>query len=261
MAYHESFGIKAKKLLRNPKENIGKVLPFLGSKVQGPMRRMREKFGDYRSSKPYPGHDALLKVLGGMKGGFFVEVGGNDGCFDDPTYYLEKALGWKGIIIEPLPIFTLCKRNRRASYVDNSASISFDTYNSGVRSIELVDVNAMSVVKGAVDNEKEWVAAGSSIIKTPPRTITVNAKPVQEVIDHHNLTKRNIDLFVVDVEGYEIEVIKGIDFSRNYPTFIMLEIHTDVRKHEIDAFLKKHGYMEIAEVGNRDFIYKKTPSH
>ncbi len=258
MAYHESFGTKFGKLLNNPGENIKKIRPFLHSKIEGPLRRLRECYGDYSKSKPYPDHEGLLKVLDGMRDGFFVEVGGNDGYVQDPTYYLEKALGWKGIIIEPLPIHGLCRQNRRGSLVDDSASISFDAYNAGIRSVELIDVNAMSVVKGAMENEREWTEAGARVTKTPPRVIRVQAKPAQEVIDRLNTLRRQIDLLVVDVEGYEIEVIKGIDFSVNAPTFIMLEIHTDKRKMEIDTFLLGHRYVEIAQVSDKDFIYKRA---
>jgi hypothetical protein len=35
--------------------------------------------------------------------GFFVEVGGNDGISQSNTAYLERYLGWRGLLIEPIP--------------------------------------------------------------------------------------------------------------------------------------------------------------
>ena len=34
--------------------------------------------------------------------GFFIECGANDGVNQSNTWYLEKYLNWKGILIEPL---------------------------------------------------------------------------------------------------------------------------------------------------------------
>ena len=36
-----------------------------------------------------------------QEGGIFVECGGYDGYFLSNTFYLEKARGWTGLIIEP----------------------------------------------------------------------------------------------------------------------------------------------------------------
>ena len=42
----------------------------------------------------------LLKYLN-YNNGFFIELGANDGLRQSNTYYLEKNLGWRGILIEP----------------------------------------------------------------------------------------------------------------------------------------------------------------
>ncbi len=259
MPYDSSLLKKFRKFVKDPKANSSKVAPFLMSKINPVVRRVREQVRDFSQSRPYPAHQELLNIVGDRKKCFFVEVGGNDGYFQDPTYFLEKGLGWKGIIVEPLPIYKLCKKNRSGSHVDNSASISFDSYNKGVRNVELVDVNAMSVIKGSIENEQEWITGGAKILNRNPETITVEAKPVQSVIDSFfaRQAKRDIDLFVVDVEGYEIEVIKGIDFSKNSPTYIMFEAHNDERKKEIERFLQLQGYVEVACLDSRDFVFKK----
>ena len=54
----------------------------------------------------------LLQYLN-YKNGFFIELGANDGLRQSNTYYLEKNLSWRGILIEPeKKNFIKCKKNR-----------------------------------------------------------------------------------------------------------------------------------------------------
>ena len=44
----------------------------------------------------------LRKLVGSQIGGFYVEVGANDGRSSSNTYWLEKERNWTGILIEPI---------------------------------------------------------------------------------------------------------------------------------------------------------------
>ena len=47
--------------------------------------------------------DFVVSVLGGKKGGCWLELGGNHPITISNTYYLEKELGWSGITVEMDP--------------------------------------------------------------------------------------------------------------------------------------------------------------
>jgi hypothetical protein len=54
------------------------------------------------------------------KKGFFIEAGAFDGINFSNTYYLEKELNWKGILIEPtLERYLSCIKNRKKSIAIN----------------------------------------------------------------------------------------------------------------------------------------------
>jgi len=54
----------------------------------------------------------LLKYLD-FKDGFYIECGANDGVNQSNTWYFEKTLNWRGILIEPnKKIFKDLKKNR-----------------------------------------------------------------------------------------------------------------------------------------------------
>lgn len=255
MAYQESLAQKTTKLLSDPKGNYKKIVPFLVSKVTPYKRTAYEFLGNYSLSKPYLGHNDLLKHIGNIKNGFFVQCGGNDGYGNDPTYYLEKVLGWKGIIVEPLPIYRLCKRNRPHSTIYNCAVGSF---NNTDKTVSFVDCNLMSFVKDSINNENEWIEAGEKAQSMKSQIVTVPIRPVQELIDSYFETNKpkKIDLFVADTEGYEFEVIQGLDFIKNTPAYILLEIHRDDRLTIIKNYLVDKGYKMVAEIGHHDFLFK-----
>ena len=48
-----------------------------------------------------------------------------------------------------------------------------------------------------------------------------SVRALSSLLDEHRLGA--VDLFSLDVEGYEVEVLRGLDFSRHAPRFILVE--------------------------------------
>src|SRR5881227_3460487 len=63
----------------------------------------------------YQGQDRfVLDVLGGMRGGFFLDSGASDGTTGSNTRVLEFEYGWTGICVEPnQDLFDQLARDRR----------------------------------------------------------------------------------------------------------------------------------------------------
>lgn len=55
-----------------------------------------------------------------QRGGFFLEAGALDGYYQSNTFFLERDLGWTGLLVEPNPVFfeALLARHRRAWATD-----------------------------------------------------------------------------------------------------------------------------------------------
>ena len=63
-----------------------------------------ERSGSWRLSHPALHEmDRKLDAVIGRDSGFFVEAGGHDGYTQSNTYYLERARGWRGVLVEPMP--------------------------------------------------------------------------------------------------------------------------------------------------------------
>lgn len=170
-------------------------------------------------------HDIDKKLLNYVppRDGFFVEVGANDGYRQSNTYYLEKFRNWRGILIEGIPeLYEQCTDERRASHVFNCALVSED-YDSD--EVTMNYANLMSVVEGAFGSKKSTkshVDRGLNIqdIKMTYE-VTVPARTLTSILDEVQPAK--IDLFSLDVEGYELEVLDGLDFDRYRPSFLLVE--------------------------------------
>ena len=232
-----------------------KVKPYLKRHTSRIFRSiLLEPFGFDWLSKPYPGHKKLISHIN-YKRGFFVEVGANDGYFQDPTYYYERILDWKGILIEPLLLYKKCKKNRPKSLVLNFACVPSDYEKD---SVVLIDSNAMSFVKNGIPNEQEWIEEWERISDRQHREISVPAKTLTKILDDYFSTRalREIDLLSIDVEGFELEVLKGLDFEKYNPKYILLESHSNVLLEKIKTKLfPTHPTMfSITEI---DFLFSK----
>ena len=82
------------------------------------------------------------------------------------------------------------------------------------------------------------------------RTIDVPGRPLSRLLDEAGLPR--VDLFSLDVEGYECEVLKGLDISRHRPRYILVETK---RLNEVLGLLAPH-YIQIDQLTFHDYLLK-----
>ena len=205
---------------------------------------------DYRKALNHL--DTKLEKYVNYNKGFFVEAGANDGISQSNTYYFEKVRGWRGILVEGIPsLYERCKKNREKSIVFNCALVS-DSYHG--QFITMHYANLMSVVQGArasFEGDNEYIKTALEIqklentysAKVPVRTLT-------SIFDQCGVGK--IDLFSLDVEGYELDVLKGLAFNRYRPKYMCIEAWN---RKEIEDYILPY-YDVIEDLTERDILYK-----
>jgi hypothetical protein len=141
------------------------------------------------------GEDVLLYALfSPAPSGFYVDVGAHHPWNLSNTYKLYLR-GWSGVTIEPnpdaAPLFT---RHRPLTFhkFAQPALNSFDAEQSDRMTQEVI------------------------------QRISVECLPLQEVVDLR-ARDRSIDLLSVDCEGFDLDVLSSLDWTRVRPTAVIVE--------------------------------------
>lgn len=195
--------------------------------------------------------DLKLKPYLNFTSGFFVEAGANNGINQSNTLYLEKYRKWKGLLIEPIPeLAEQCKVNRPNCIVESCALVPFGFEKP---EIEMYYCNLMSLVKGAQKSQEadfQHLQKGEKVQQIKSYELTVPARTLTSILDQYSISQ--IDLLSLDVEGFELDVLKGLDFEKYQPTFLLIEARY---RTEIDSFLGEK-YEVVAELSHHDILYK-----
>jgi FkbM family methyltransferase len=220
-------------------------------------RRLFERFGSERYSHPaLHDLDRELEQYLPEKEGFFVEAGANDGYLQSNTYYLERFKGWRGVLIEPIPeLYRRCVRERPNSRVFNCALVP-DTYPD--QTVQMRYSGLMSLVHGAQGSEQADVAhveAGTMRGWDRLYELEVPARTLSSILDEVGVD--DVDLLVLDVEGYEPQALAGLDLSRHTPRFMLIEILDALRtRSKIDELVGVR-YEAVEQLSVTDVLYRR----
>jgi len=186
------------------------------------------------------GQDRFILDIYKDRVGFFIEAGAHNGVFQSNTYPLEQK-GWKGLLVEPNPIFRdNLKLTRPGSIIEECALVSFDYKEA--------------TIKGSFFNDDP----SGGCTESHNTTIEVPAKTLTSLLKKHNINE--IDFFSLDVEGFEIEVLKGLDFNRYSPKYILFEEHWG-NNHDGTGKYYSENYINFFTIRNYTLFHKFTDSH
>jgi FkbM family methyltransferase len=167
-------------------------------------------------------HNIFNEVFGYKENGIFIEVGANDGKTGSFTFNLGK-LGWKGINCEPIPrLHALCCENTKTFKNVINLQTAIGEKETQMDIIDAGTLSTMDVKTLKLYLKTEW---SKSHFKNPVKH-KVNVERLDNVIKTH-LTEeecKQIDLFVLDVEGFEEYVLKGFNIEKYAPKIIIIEI-------------------------------------
>lgn len=183
------------------------------------------------------GQDRVLRqmIFRDVDNGVFVDVGAHDGKTLSNTYFFEQ-LGWTGLCIEANPdVFPDLQKNRTCPCI---CAAAFDEPGS----LRFVQAGMLSGIESCYhpfhrDRVKhEHLETG--VAEVPAMTLT-------SMCDAHGIDR--IDLLSIDVEGSELQVLRGMDFGKIFVKVICIE--RAYPEPAIDDLLKSKGFVKLCDLG------------
>jgi FkbM family methyltransferase len=174
----------------------------------------------------------------------FIDIGANDG-FTFSNTFLFALNGAAGLCFEPVRsnfrlLNTLYLFNSTIQCI--SEGISNQTKEVQIQSEGLLSAipTTQLSLSDAIDHSVSKTSKLEEIL-VKPLTYWVNMYP--------NFS--SVDLVNIDVEGHELNVIQGIDFSRFKTRCFIIETHGEMRSDypEIKDILGKYGYHPLIDNG------------
>lgn len=192
--------------------------------------------------------DKMLRRLVTGRKGFYVDVGANDPVRHSLTYNLYKQ-GWHGINIEPRPESKALFDRIRPRDINLETGVS-DV--AGTLDFHLFELS----VYNTFDKELAKQFANTS------KPLGIQKLPVQRldtILSQHLPAGQPIDLLTIDVEGFELNVLKSMDWQQQRPLLVALEVlEYDLAKGceqaAPAAFMQNQGYRFLAKTENTLFF-------
>jgi FkbM family methyltransferase len=156
-----------------------------------------------------------------------------------------RAKGWKVVAIEPNPEFCALHRAQGHTVLQYACS---DEDKDDV-DFYVVNSNSADYMGGKVSYEsfsslgiKDQYAELHETVKekTSVGTIKVAVRKLDTILAEHEPEVGAVDILAVDVEGWELHVVRGLDLQEYSPKVIILE--NLFKSNDYVDFMRKHGY-------------------
>lgn len=207
------------------------------------------KHKNFLNKKTYSlfGEDLVaLKFFKNEKKGFYVDIGCYHPTHINNTYLLYKK-GWNGINIDvsqfSIDLFKFMRPDDlnykcAVSETNKKVNLYYQKEHSQLTSIN--KLTAKKFIKGRLKKK------------------IINSSSLEEILSWGKYKDYEIDFLDVDVEGADLQVLKGLNFSKRKPKLICVEIHQkNFRKHKIYRFLIKKKYKLIWQQ-SFSFLFKRN---
>ena len=155
----------------------------------------------------------LRRCFKDVEDGFYIDVGAQREEADSVTKHFYLS-GWTGVNIEPVDEYfqELVKGRPR--------DVNLKTAVGDVQGVAFLQVAKGSGLSSFLEENAQLARdRGFQVESTPCNVTTLSA-----ILDNIEDLPNKIHFLKIDVEGYELKVLKGLDFSRYRPLVILAEV-------------------------------------
>jgi FkbM family methyltransferase len=190
----------------------------------------------------------MNELLNNKRNGFFIESGAHDGEYLSNSLYFEKNLDWTGLLIEPIKnsFDKLITKNRNV-YAINACISKNKPFLAKFKSATVFSGREEYLTQTQKDHIKKYYDEKSDYVPCFSLNTILRALEI-----------KNVDMFSLDIEGMEWDVIESIDFSKfNIGLFCIEWFYLKDKKQKIHDHLLKNGYKFVTEL-EFDYFFQKN---
>jgi len=224
------------------KTTLRSILP---QKILSAIKMANYIYLDGAAIKAYSqeGEDMILRnIFEGQKKGFYVDVGAHHPKRFSNTYLFYK-MGWSGINIDAMPgsMKAFDKIRPRDINLEVAVSDKKETLTYYV-----FDEPALNGFSEEISEER--IKRGNHRVVDEVRLET---STLEEILDNYLPQGLEIDFLSVDVEGFDLRVLRSNNWQKYRPRFVLVEsLEFELEKMDEDnvyRYLKSEGYSLYAK--------------
>ena len=169
--------------------------------------------------------------------GFFLEVGANEPRLRSQTWFLEQQ-GWRGILVEPQAAFADDLRRQRSRSTLFQVACGPPGHPAHLP-LHIAEAPSQS-------------SLGRNLVQADTRYVRTELVPVM-TLDAILEAAGNpaLDFVSIDVEGTQLDVLRGFSLERSRPGLLVIEDHLySLRVHR---FLTWRGYRLVKRTGSNNW--------
>ena len=183
-------------------------------------------------------------------GGYFVELGAHDGVKNSNTKTLEERFGWRGLCIEPDPLYYRLLSYHRPRCVRRNVLVGAMR---GARE-KFVSGGILGGIFGGMGGNTgmaKWKEGDEhkkhqALSEAHHTVLSMTTVTLTDVLDEVK-APRHIEYFSLDVEGNELAVLMGLDHDKYTFGAITVEHNfQESARREVYDFLVEKGYDRMA---------------
>lgn len=168
-------------------------------------------------------------IVDGKKG-FYVDSGANDATYFSNSLFFDRCLGWEGLCVEPNHEYHQGLKTQRSCTLvpeciaDVAKTMEFSHEAAGSHVSEVAGANGQQV------NVKR-----------------VQCRPLDQMLQMYGGGRDHVDFWSLDIEGFEMTVLRVIPWSRITFGAILIEDFW-LSNRVLDYFMGGHGYSKFQQL-------------
>lgn len=187
----------------------------------------------------------LWRALKHVKTGFYIDVGASDPV-DDSVTKAFYDIGWRGINIEPVPRYfnLICEKRP----LDINLQVAAGDQVGTIKIFDAHDIRGWGTSSENLFKKYRESGLRVDTIEVPIMTLTK--------ICNDYVGQKEIHFLKIDVEGMELSVLRGMDFTAWRPWIIIIETfdpETNSIRIDTNNYMLSAGYQKVYYDGLNNF--------